>query len=220
MSCTRQIRAILVVYPRLHLLDYPTRIAGSNAIGGNILYHHAASTNHRATPDGNSFQDDAAGTDEHMVFDDDGGTLAGVAIHRLPGREHFARIAHAPVQVVCIRIHDDAVTPDVHIVADNDTFLRPYARRRHAGMVTYLDDRSCPFRHDTSSLMAAKGIDVLARSKREVIPYLYMRLGMDVEVYTVGYLRPFAEVLSPDERAEHEAIVLKIPIAPQFARCL
>ena len=141
-----------------------------------------------------------------MVFDDDGGALGRMPVHRLLGGEHLARVTDAPVEVVGIGVHDDAVAPDVHVVADGDSFLRPKAGRRHPDVVSHLYHRACPLRHDASALVAAERVDVVVGGEDEVIPYPHMRLGMNVEVDMVEYPRPFPQVPPSHSQPEAHAV--------------
>lgn len=152
-----------------------------------------------------------------MVFDDDGGALGGMPVHRLLGGEHLAGVTDAPVEVVGIRIHDDAVAPDVHVVADGDTFLRPEAWGGHPDVVSHLYHRACPLRHDASTLVAAERVDVVVGGEDEVIAYPHVRLGMDVEVDMVEYPRPFPQVPPSHSLRKAHAVVADEEVAAEEA---
>lgn len=85
-------------------------------------------------------------------------------------------------------------------------------------MVSYLNHRFRPFRHDAPTLCPAQRIDALARRKGEVIPYPYVRLWMDIEVDTIEHLRPLPQVSPSYGESQAHPVVSEEKLAMQESR--
>ncbi len=203
---------------RFQLLYHPARVSSRDAPRRYTLHHHAAGSYYRPAPDGHTLQYDAARPDEHVVLDSDGGALGCVVVHRLLGGEHLAGVTHAPVEVMGVGVHEDAVAADADVVADGDALLGPEARRRHPDVMPYLYHRLRPLRHDAPTLVAAEGVDVFVRGKDEVVAYRHLRLRMNIEVDMVEHSRPLAQVPLPDAQREAQPIVADVERPAEEAR--
>ena len=202
----------------LQSLDHLARVACSDAARRNALHHHTAGTDDGASADGDALQDDAPRPYQHMVFDDNGSALGSVVVHGLTCGEHLTRVTHAPVEVVGVRVHDDAVAPDVHIVSNSNPVLSPDARRRHSHMMTYLYDCLRTLCHDTSALVTADGVDDVVGGKGEVVAYPHRRLGVDAEVDVVEHRSPLAQISPSDSQSQAYAVVADEEVSAEEER--
>lgn len=66
--------------------------------------------------------------------------------------------------------------------------------------------------------MSTKRIYTFTRSKDKVIPYLHLRLRVDIQIDMPMYLRPLPQVLPPDRQPNDQPIPTNIELLAQEAR--
>lgn len=113
-------------------LEFPhdlRRISGDHCAGGDVPANYAPGADHSPFADRNPLQDEGVHTHEHIVFNEDGRSSAGVEIFGAPFRR----------QRVEVRVNDGGIAADLDPIANRDAVSSDERRARKAAVASDLD---------------------------------------------------------------------------------
>ena len=112
--------------------DHFARVAGCDAIGWDGFRNYTSTSDDASGTYRYPFQYDASGTNQNIIFNGNGCAGSSEVVYGISILVDVFVSSYFVVQMMCIRIQNDTVSPYQHMIPDINFFFGPYACRAYA----------------------------------------------------------------------------------------